>query len=187
MIDDVARVIRLDRSVYAAEGRRSAFSAAQVVALVAIATTIGAGLPIATGGMPRLARPLGAVAGSLLDPFVHWLIWSALICATGAYVFHGRAGDPAVLRAIGYAMAPQALAILGFLPIVGPAVVLLGQLLSLRAGSLAVQEAEQLDSRRTIATIAVTFVVAFLVSGAVRAFLANIGLWAALTDPLRGA
>ena len=75
----------------------------------------------------------------------------------------------------------------GFLPTVGPAVVLLGQLLSLRAGSLAVQEAEQLDSRRTIATISVTFAVAFLVSGAVRAFLANIGLWSALIDPLRGA
>jgi hypothetical protein len=91
------------------------------------------------------------------------------------------------LQAIGYAMAPRALAFFAFLPTAGPIAILLGQLLSLRAGSLAVQEALHLDTRRTIVTVFVTFLAAFVISGAVRALLTHVGLWDAVIGPFTGA
>jgi hypothetical protein len=187
MIDDIARVMRLDRSVYgeiARDGTRAGMlSAASVVALVAVVTTLGAAVQIATGDAPRSTRLLGAIAGSLLDPFIHWVIWSALLVAVGSLLFRADVAFPTVLRELGYAQAPLILTALAFLPLVGPAIVLLGQLFSLRAGSLATQHAFAFDTRRTIATIGVTFAAAFVISSAVRAFLANIGLWDAFIAP----
>jgi hypothetical protein len=90
-----------------------------------------------------------------------------------------------MLRMIGFAMAPQVLNIFTFLPIVDPIVALLGLLLSLRAGSIAVQTAHRFDTRRAIFTIAVTFVAAFLISSAVRAFLTQVGLWELLVAPFQ--
>jgi hypothetical protein len=187
MVDRMARVIRLDRAIFddAESSAAGVGAAAQVVGIVAFAITIGTGLQIATGGLPRSANPTGAMAGSLLAPFVHWLIWSALIFAVGGIAFQGAATFPATLRVIGFAMAPLALGIFSFVPIVGPVITIGGQLLSLRAGSMAVQSAHRFDPRRTIITIAVTFVVAFVLSNAMRAVLTQVGFWDMFVGPFR--
>ena len=187
MVNRVARVIRLDRGVFddAQSDEAGLVAAAQVVGLVAIAITVGTGLQIATGELPRSANPTGAMIGSLLAPFIHWLIWSVLIYAVGSLAFQGVATFPATLRMIGFAMAPLALGIFSFVPIVGSVMTIVGQLLSLRAGSLAVQAAHRFDSRRTIATLAVTFVVALVLSNGVRALLTQVGFWDALVGPFR--
>lgn len=187
MVDRMARVIRLDRTIFADDlpDEVGIAAAAQVVAVVAVAVTIGTGLQIVFGELPRSANQTGAVIGSLLAPFAHWLIWSVLIFAVGAIAFHGLATFPTTLRMIGFAMAPLALGIFSFVPVVGPVIALIGQLLSLRAGSLAVQAAHHFDNRRTITAIAVTFVAALIISNAVRAFLTQVGFWDVLVGPFR--
>src|SRR4051795_12988051 len=179
MVSRMARVIRLDRGVFddAQSNAAGLVAAAQVVGLVALAITIGTGLQIATGELPRSANPTGAIIGSLLAPFIHWMIWSALIDAIGSLVFHGVATFPATLRLIGFAMAPLALGIFSFVPAVGSVIAIVAQLLSLRAGSMAVQAAHRFDPRRTIATLAVTFVVALVISNGLRALLTQVGFW----------
>jgi hypothetical protein len=187
MVDRMARVIRLDRTIFddAPSHDASVAAAAQAVGIVALAITIGTGLQIATSELPRSANATGAMIGSLLAPFVHWLIWSALIFAVGSGAFRGVATFPATLRVIGFAMSPLALGIFSFVPVVGPVITIIGQLLSLRAGSMAVQAAHRLDPRRTIATVAVTFVVAFVLSNALRAFLTQVGFWEPLAGPFQ--
>jgi hypothetical protein len=123
--------------------------------------------------------------GSLLAPFIHWLIWSALIYAVGSLAFQGVATLPATLRVIGFAMAPLALGIFSFVPIAGPMMTIIGQLLSLRAGPMAVQAAHHFEPRRTIATLTVSFVVALVLSNGLRAALTQVGFWDALVAPFR--
>jgi|SRR5579884_3469901 len=185
MLARMTRVVRLDRAVYpeVESDPTATLTAAAVVVLVAVAGVVGTGLQIAVGTAPRSAHPPGAIAGSLLGPVLHWLIWSALTFAIGTTLFGGRTTYPTMLRALGYAQAPQVLAVLGFLPLVGPVCVVLGQLLSLRAGSLAAQDALGLPMRRTIAAILVSFAVAFVVRGAVTALLAHVSLLSGLVSP----
>ena len=60
------------------------------------------------------------------------------IVAVGRMASHGLATFPATLRMIGFALAPLALVIFSFVRFLGPGIALIGQLLSLRAGSLVV-------------------------------------------------
>jgi hypothetical protein len=72
MVELMPRVIRLDSAVCTdIEEREGILAAAQVVFVVALASTIGTGLQIATDHLARSASPVGAIAGSLLAPFIH--------------------------------------------------------------------------------------------------------------------
>ena len=164
MLDRVLRVIKLDKSVYAeVEADEMATSqAAIVVAIVAVLSAIGSGVGtlISSGGSGFVAAFLGAI----VTAFISWLVWSVVTYFVGTTLFKGEATVSEMLRVIGFAQAPLALGLLSFIPCLGPIISLAGWLLSLYTGFLAIQEGLDLDTGKTLATVAIGWVVAFIVS-----------------------
>lgn len=101
---------------------------------------------------------------ALVSAFVGWLIWSALTYWIGTSLFDGTADLGEMLRVIGFAYAPQALAII---PCLGA---LVGGLWSLVAGFVAVRQGLDLDNTKTFITIIVGFL-AYVAFSAVLSFL----------------
>ena len=164
MLDRILRVVKLDKSVYAeVEADEMATSqAAIVVAIVAFASAIGGGLGRVVAGEGR--GFIMAFLVAILSAFVGWLVWSAVTYFVGTSLFKGEATMGEMLRVIGFAQAPQVLGLLSFIPCLGPILSLAGWLLSLYTGFLAIQEGLDLDTGKTLATVAIGWVVAFIVS-----------------------
>ena len=164
MLDRILRVIKLDKSVYGeVEHDEAATSqAAMVVAIVAVLSAIGGGVGtlITSGGQGFIVAFLVAI----LSAFVGWLVWAVVTYFVGTSLFHGEATLGEMLRVIGFAQAPRVLSLFSFIPCVGWLISFAGWLLSLYTGFLAIQEGLDLDTNKTIATVVIGWIVAFLVN-----------------------
>jgi hypothetical protein len=164
MLDRILRVIKLDKSVYGeVEADETAISqAAIVVAIVAVLSAVGGGLGalVTAGGRGFIM----AFLVPILSAFVSWLVWAAVTYFVGTSLFHGRATLGEMLRVIGFAQAPRVLSLFSFIPCVGWLISFAGWLLSLYTGFLAIQEGLDLDTNKTIATVVIGWIVAFLVN-----------------------
>ena len=118
--------------------------AAGVVAMVAVATAIGAS-PL--GGF-------GAVRGALAA-LVGWLVWAGITYLVGQKIFDGSATWGELLRTLGFAQAPGLLLILGFFPLLGWFLNLLVPLWMLVAAFIAIRQALDFGNGKTLATVAV--------------------------------
>ena len=167
MFDRMMRVVKLDKTVYAeVEADQAATTqAATVVAIVAVVSAVGgaAGALISGGDAPVLGA-VAALLSGLIGSFVGWLVWSAVTYFVGTSLFGGEADLGEMLRVIGFAQAPQVLGILSFIPCVGWLFSVVGWLLSIYTGFLAVQEGLDLDTGKTIATVVIGGLVAFVVN-----------------------
>lgn len=126
--------------------------AAIVVAIVAVLSGIGSGLgasfnPEAGGGF------LSNFIASFVVTFIGWVLWSAVTYLVGTSLFQGQADMGEMLRVIGFAFAPQVLAII---PCIGW---LVGLIWSLLAGFVAVRQGLDLTTGKALATILIGFVV----------------------------
>ncbi len=171
------RVLRFDGSIYADTARdpTATRQAGWVVGMVTAAAAIGTAL--ITGWEP------GAIAGAALAAVAHWLLWTGLISLIAITVFHSTTSLQQLLSAMGYAQTPQVIAILGFIPVVGPMIVLLSRLLSAVAGAQAMRNTSHLERRQRIATNVLAFVVSLVVTTLMKAWLGDLGSWQALTSP----
>ncbi len=164
MFDRILRVIKLDKTVYAeVEADQMATSqAAIVVAIVAVLSAIAGGIAtlIAADG----ASFIGAFLGALVSAFIGWLVWSAVTYFVGTTLFHGEATLGEMLRVIGFAQAPLILNVLSFIPCIGAIISLIAWLFSLYTGFLAIREGLDLDTGKTIATVAIGWVAAFIIN-----------------------
>ncbi|HOT90236.1 MAG TPA: Yip1 family protein [Anaerolineae bacterium] len=107
---------------------------------------------------------IGAFLGALVSSFIGWVAWSAVTYFVGTTLFHGEATLGEMLRVIGFAQAPLLLNVLSFIPCLGSIISLVAWLLSLYTGYLAIKEGLDLDTGKTIATVAIGWVVAFVIS-----------------------
>lgn len=164
MLDRILRVIKLDKSVYAeVEADQMATSqAAIVVAIVAVLSAIAGGVTTLIAG--EGGGFIGAFLGALIGAFVSWVVWAAVTYFVGTTLFHGEATIGEMLRVIGFAQAPLMLNALSFIPCIGAIISLAAWLFSLYTGFLAIQEGLDLDTGKTLATVAIGWVVAFIVS-----------------------
>ena len=173
----VLRVCKLDATVYAeietdAHGTRQA---AAVVAVVAAAAVVGT---IFTGDWHA-----GAIAGAVAAALIHWLLWSVLVYLVATVLFHAPTQRAGLLRVLGYAQAPQLIVALGFLPLIGPLIVLAGRVLAFLAGHHAMRETLRVSRPRVMATTLITFLITFGFAALVRAVFGDINLLDALVRP----
>jgi hypothetical protein len=159
MIDRIIRVITMDQTVYA-EVEHDDTLTSEALTVVIIASALAA-LGAAIGS--------GAFIGTLLWQFISgvvisWAFWAFLTQVIGTTIFQGEAELGEMLRVIGYASAPRALGLLGFIPIIGWLFSLAGALLSLVAGFFAVREGLDLDTTKTIATVVIGWIVSFVIT-----------------------
>jgi hypothetical protein len=160
MFNRIIGVFKLDVSTFEEiEHDESATSqAALVVALVALLSGVGSGLSAQIGNGDFLKSFLF----TLVWAFVGWFLWSAVSFFVGTSLFGGKATMSEMLRVIGYAQAPQLLAIV---PCIGG---LVGAIWALIAGFIAIRQGLDLDNTKAFLTALIGFgvlVVGYIIIG----------------------
>jgi hypothetical protein len=115
--------------------------AAGVVALTAAAQAIAA-----SGG--GVASIFGAAAAALIG----WLAWAGITYLIGDKLFGGTATWGELMRTLGFAQAPNVLAVLAIVPLVGWLVDAVLFVWVLVAGVIAIRQALDFDTVRAILT-----------------------------------
>jgi hypothetical protein len=154
MINRILGVFKLDVPTFEAiEHDESATSqAAIVVALVALLSGIGSGLAatMAEGNF------LTSFISTIIWAFVGWFLWAAVSYFVGTSFFGGKATLGEMLRVLGFAQAPQLLAII---PCLGG---IIGAIWSLIAGFIAIRQGLDLDNTKAFFTALIGFGVLIL-------------------------
>lgn len=128
-----------------------------VVAFVALANAIGGS-----------AHGLGGIIVGLIGAFVWWILFSVVAWYVGTTLFGNpvtRANQESLVRTLGYAQAPNILAITGFIPLIGWIGPLVGGLWVLVTSVYAIRQVLGLSIGRTIITAVVAWIVAGIVFG----------------------
>lgn len=136
--------------------------AAVVVVVVAIAGAIGGTREGAAGFF-----------SGLVGAFIFWLLFSAVAWFFGTQLFGNpttNATSESLLRTLGYAQAPNILAIVGFIPILGWIVAFIGSIWVLITSVYAIRQVLGLSTGRAI----ITAVVAWIALGIIFAIIAII-------------
>ena len=187
MLQRILGVFKLNKATFAEiEADQSATTqAAIVVVLVALIAGIGAAIAavMVNRTMPGVIEglgesgiegldlsmipqmsPVGAFLNAVIGALLSWLVWSALTYFIGTKLFGATADMGEMLRVIGFAQAPRLLSGLAFIPCLGGILSLVGWVWALAASFVAIREGLDLDSGKTLITIILAFIGAFLVS-----------------------
>ncbi|HSJ57066.1 MAG TPA: YIP1 family protein [Anaerolineae bacterium] len=158
MIDRILRAIRLDPNVYReiAEDENAMSEAAIIVIVVTFLSALGSAF-VADNFI------VGLLVGWLTAIVVGWILWAVLTYFVGANLFGGRSSIPEMLRVLGYASAPQLLGVLGFIPCLGWLAALIGAILSLIAGVIAVRESMEFDTGKAVLTVLIAWLIAMAI------------------------
>ena len=141
-LERILGALRLDADTYEEiEHDESALGqAAGVVALAAIAAAIGSAGSGGGGGA------VGAVLGSVIG----WLISTGFIWVVGVYWMKHTSDYRELLRTLGFAHAPNLLAIVGGVPLLGGLAMLVAGLWSLAAFVVAARQALDVTTGRAL-------------------------------------
>jgi len=164
MINRVVRAARLDVDFYEKVEADTSLTqeALIVVVLVSVAGGIGsflAGIFSGSIGSALLGLILSVVLG-----VISYYIWAYVTYFVGTELFEGTADVGELLRTLGYASGPRVLSILTFIPCLGPLAGLVGAIWALVAGVVAVRQALDFDTTKTILTVVIGWVIVFIVT-----------------------
>lgn len=174
MLNRVIGVMKLDVDTYEEiEADESATpQAAIVVTVVAvIGGLIGGGISAGLGG-----NFVGAFLSQLLTAYISWGVWSVVTYFVGTSLFNGKSDIGQMLRVLGFAQAPG---ILGIIPVCGAFV---GWLWTLACTFIAIRQGLDLDNQKALLTAIIAFVCVLIVSFAIGAILAAVGLGAGVAS-----
>lgn len=168
MVNRIIGVFRLDVNTFEEiEHDQSATGQAfLVVLLVALIAGIGSGL---AAGFSDDRGFFGAFLGTLVSAVVGWVIWALVSWFVGTSFFGGQADVGEMLRVIGFAQAPQFLAII---PCIGA---LVGWIWSLIAGFIAIRQGLDLDNTKAFLTILIGFIFVIIVYAVIGLFFGGLG------------
>lgn len=159
IVERAKRVMQLDRVIYRTIARdpNATRQAAIVVGAVAVASAIG-------GADEGLGGIIVGIIGALLS----WLIYTGLAWFFGTNIF----GTPttatnweSLLRTLGYAQAPNVLAVLGFIPLLGWIATVVGSVWALVTAIVAIRETLGFSTGRAILTAIIAGIATALVTG----------------------
>ncbi|NLD74283.1 MAG: hypothetical protein GX649_16390 [Chloroflexi bacterium] len=155
------RFLRLDHRVYheIADDDRATLEAALIALLAAALSGVGG---LLTRG------PLEFLTWLVAGVLVNWLLWSFVARVVGAVAYHSVAPWAQVARVLGYAVAPLALGLFGFL---GFGLRLVAWALSLYYGFFAVREVMGLRTEAAVVTIATSSLAVLAINAAVQLLL----------------
>ena len=166
MLDRIKGVFKLDVNTFEEiEADESATSQAAIVVLI-VAIISGIGTAAVSSYMGANAG--GGVIATVLSTLAGWVVWSGVTLIVGTKLFNGKADLGQMLRVIGFAYAPQMLAII---PCLGT---LVGMIWSLAAGFVAVRQGLDLDNTKAFLTIVVGFI-AYVVLSAIIGSIFGVG------------
>jgi hypothetical protein len=159
MLDRVIRAARLDASLYE-EVEADPSSMGQAMTVVVLASIAGG---IGTAGIE--GQP-GLVLGLILN-LVGWYIWAFLTYFIGTRLLPQPSTEADIgqlLRTLGFAAAPGLLRVVGFVPVIGPLVMIITAFWSLATLVVAVRQALDYDSTpRAVLVCAIGWIVQLLI------------------------
>ena len=154
MLNRVFRALKLDADLYEEVEHDSQYL--PEAALIVVATSLLAGF----GGWISGSFVAGFISLALTG-LLGWFVWSGVTLIVGTRIFGGTANYGEMLRVLGYANAPLALAIV---PWVG---LLVGSLWALVASIVALRQGLDFTLRKAIGTAIVGWIVLFIVRAVV--------------------
>lgn len=167
MVNRIMRAIRLDPTVFReiAEDQSSMTQAAIIVVVVGLLSAIGGFIQSLVGGY-AFGQAVGGFFVQLIvsSILLGWLAWSLITYGVGTLLFKGRTDMREMMRVLGFASAPNLLGFFSFIPCVGWVVALVGSILALVAGVIAVREAMEFDTTKAIVTVVIGWIVSLLLS-----------------------
>jgi hypothetical protein len=158
MVDRMLRAARLDVHVYeeVEHDQGATGQALLIVLLAAVAGGIGGGLAEGLGGL------IAGVIGSLL----YWAVLSGAAYLVGSRLLAGKQTQATwgqVLRTVGFAYTPGLLSIFGFIPILGPILLLVISIWILVGAILAIRQALDFTTGRAIGTAVIAWIITVIV------------------------
>jgi hypothetical protein len=164
MLDRVMRAARLDNRLFQEVEADPSLNqeALTVVVLVSAISGIGAFLSGLIGG--RIGAAFLGLFVTVLLGVVNYYIWSYVTYFIGTNLFNGTAEPGELLRVLGYASGPRALAGLRFIPCLGGIIALAGSVWALVAGFIGVREALDLETTETLVTVVIGWIVIFFLN-----------------------
>jgi hypothetical protein len=185
MVDRVVRVFRLDASVFReiADDQNAMTEAAIIVIVVTLLSALGSAIGALIGRAGIGSVLVGFIVNWIVSVLIGWIGWAILTYFVGTSLFKGRTDIPEMMRVLGYASAPRLLGILGIIPCLGWIAALVGAILALIAGVIAVREAMEFDTGNAIITVLISWVIAFVITFAIAAV---VGGGAAIMGGLAG-
>lgn len=186
IVQRMIRAARLDTTFYNEVEQDASLNgeALTVVIIAAVASGIGTGGATLINGNGFGAAIVALVVG-IIVAVVGYFIWAWLTQFIGVRFFGGVGDFGELRRTLGYAYAPNILAIFNVIPCVGALISLVGSLWALVAGIIAVREALDFDSTKAVLTVIIGWVIVFVISAFILSFIGvgALGL-AALTGAL---
>ncbi|MGH2613827.1 MAG: YIP1 family protein [Thermomicrobiales bacterium] len=160
-LERILGVLRLEPAAFEEIERDTdaTWQAAAVVAAASILSGIGASI-----GAPE-GRANSLIVGVLLA-LIFWALYALFAYVVGAYILKApetSATFGEVLRALGFAYAPTAFAVLGFVPGVGGIVVLIASVWSLVASIIGLRQSLEVSTGRAVAIAIVAFLAMIVV------------------------
>lgn len=183
MFNNVKRAMSLDRTFYqeVAYNDRYTQEALMVVIFAAVLTGIGTFV-----SQLMMGKLFGAIIGLIVGVImivVGYYIWAYIVHFVGKSLFQGQASVPELLRTLGYAYGPTALAVLSFIPCIGGLLAIVGAVWGLVCGYFAVRETHKMSDGQTIITVVLGWIVVLIIRAAV---LAVFGIGALGLSALTG-
>ena len=169
LFNKMLRAAKLDTSLYE-EVEKDETATNQAILVVVIAS-ICSGIGSAIGGMTSgVGGLVMGLVGGVVAALVGWFIWSFITYFIGTRLFKGpqtEASYGQLLRCIGFSNSPGVLGILAFIPIIGGIIALIAAIWSLIAMVIAVRQALDFSTGRSIATCIVGFIVMMIIIAAI--------------------
>ena len=155
MLQNAIRAARLDVDFYNTVEKDSAFTGQAAMLVLVVSALTGLGTAFVVDGF------LWPIISTTISGLVGWVVWSAIALFIGTRLFGGEADMGEMLRVLGYAQAPRALAVI---PAIGAVV---GGIWALVAAVIAIREGHDFGTGQAIATVVVGWL----------AFVILVGIW----------
>jgi hypothetical protein len=162
VVTRMIRAARLEKAFYnEVEADASLNNEALLVVIIgALASGVGGLIGAIFGG---LSAAITNMIVGILMVVISYFIWVYVTHFVGTRFFGGTGDVGELRRTLGYAMAPQVLNILGFIPCLGGVISLVVWVWTLAAGFIAVREGMDLDNSKALITVVVGWVIVLIV------------------------
>lgn len=150
MLQRAIRAARLDVDLYETVEADSGYTGEAAIIVVITSVLAALGAAYAPGDQSVIGTAIGGVIG--------WLIWSGLALLIGTKVFGGTSNYGEMLRVLGFASAPNALAII---PVLGAVV---GGIWALIAGVVAIRQGMDFTTGKAVGTVVVGWLAAVIIA-----------------------
>jgi hypothetical protein len=176
IVTRMIRAARLEKAFYnEVEADTSLTNEALLVVIIgALASGVGSLIGGIFGGFG--AAVMNMIVGILMV-VVGYFIWVYVTHFVGTRFFGGQGDLGELRRTLGYAMAPQVLNILGFIPCLGGIIGLVVWIWTLAAGFIAVREGMDLDNTKALITVVVGWLIILAVT-AILGLIFGVGAFA---------